>query len=163
MKIVGIILGLVIWAASGCIDVSAMGKSGDDGGSPTKTKNEELLEGISAANTGRYQEAIRILTDVVSDDPQNADAHNYLGYSYRKSGALERAAEAYRRVFEIDQDHRGALEYQGELYLKLGDISSAKRNLVRLTKLCPSGCKEMVELKRAIADYEAVRNNKKGN
>ena len=140
-------------------EVSAVNAMGNQDSKPAVTTRDDFEGGKSAVYSGRFEEAIRLLTKVVNIEPKNADAHNYLGYSYRKIGKLELAASSYQLVFAINPDHKGALEYQGELFLKQGNLSAAKKNFSRLEKLCPSGCKERAELGRAIADFNAVRGN----
>ena len=54
----------------------------------------------------------------------------------------------------------GALEYQGELYLTIGDLDLAKANLQRLDKLCWLGCDEYDDLRASIEDYQ---QGKKGS
>jgi len=57
----------------------------------------------------------------------------------------------YERALWLDPDHRGALEYQGELFLLLGDVDKAEANLAHLEKVCPDDCEEAEELAEAIA------------
>ena len=57
----------------------------------------------------------------------------------------------YNRALEIDRDHKGALEYQGALFVEMGQTDRARANLARLQKLCPSGCEELTDLREAIA------------
>jgi tetratricopeptide (TPR) repeat protein len=83
-----------------------------------------------------------------------ADAFNQLGYAHRKLNKLPEARAHYAKALEINPDHRGALEYQGELFLMLDDLKSAEANLARLDKLCFFGCAEYSELKKAIAEYK---------
>ena len=144
-------IGLVLFQGT---NVYAMG---NQDAKPSQAKNNEFNDGKSAVYSGRFETAIQILKKVISDEPRNADAHNYLGYSYRKLGKLDLAASSYFKVFAINPDHKGALEYQGELFLKQGNLSAAKLNLEKLAKLCSSNCKEYAELKRAIADFIATR------
>ena len=47
-------------------------------------------------------------------------------------------------------DYQGALEYQGELYVKIGEFAKARANLAKLVKLCPQGCEEREDLEKAI-------------
>jgi hypothetical protein len=42
---------------------------------------------------------------------------------------LKTAGEYYERALEINPKHIQALEYQGELYLQLGEIDGAKKIL----------------------------------
>ena len=86
---------------------------------------------------------------------QTADLYNLLGFSLRNLGEFERSAENYRRALSLDPDHRSALEYQGELFLQLGDVARAQENLRRLVALCPQGCEEREDLELALRAAEA--------
>ncbi|WEF25589.1 hypothetical protein [Paracoccus sp. S3-43] len=65
------------------------------------------------------------------------------------------AGRWYREALFYDPAHRPALEYQGELFLTLGDLESARANLEMLTLFCPQGCQERDTLAAAIAAYRA--------
>ncbi len=80
----------------------------------------------------------------------NADALNLLAFATRNLGDLENAASYYRAALGMDPNHLGALEYQGELFLLLGDRAGAEANLARLTELC-GACEEREELAAALA------------
>jgi tetratricopeptide (TPR) repeat protein len=81
---------------------------------------------------------------------QHADVYNLMGFSLRKSGDYKQAYTFYRKALDFDPEHKGALEYLGELYVETGQIEKAKENLVLLRKLCPSGCEELEDLEKAI-------------
>ncbi len=107
-----------------------------------------------AVNAGDFSGAIPILRDVVAKDPDNADAYNYLGYSYRKLGQIDEAKAYYLQALEIDPEHKGANEYLGELYLELGDIAGAEARLEVLDDACGLfGCEEFDELEEKIEAY----------
>jgi tetratricopeptide (TPR) repeat protein len=82
---------------------------------------------------------------------QHADLYNLIGFASRKSGDYKQAATFYAKALDFDADHKGALEYQGEMFVELGDMAKAKANLVKLVKLCPTGCEEREDLEKAIA------------
>jgi tetratricopeptide (TPR) repeat protein len=88
---------------------------------------------------------IRVLTP-----SKEADKYNLLGFTARKSGDLNVAAEYYKKALEINPKHIQALEYQGELYLQLGEIEQAKRNLEKIKTICWFICKEKKMLEEAI-------------
>ena len=88
---------------------------------------------------------IRVLTP-----SKEADKYNLLGFTARKSGDLNAAAEYYKKALEINPKHIQALEYQGELYLQLGEIEQAKRNLEKIKTICWFICKEKKMLEEAI-------------
>ena len=71
---------------------------------------------------------------------------------HRKIGKLDVAGVYYQRALEIDPKHKGALEYQGELFLMRGEKDAAHANLEKLDKICWMGCNEYDVLKKAIDD-----------
>jgi len=89
---------------------------------------------------------------------QHADVYNLMGYSLRKTGDYKQAYTFYRKALDFDPDHKGALEYLGELYVETGQIEKAKENIVRLQQLCPSGCEELADLQRAVSVTSAKVN-----
>jgi tetratricopeptide (TPR) repeat protein len=84
---------------------------------------------------------------------RDADGHNWLGYSYRKSGRLNEAFVHYKRALAIDRSHLGAHEYIGEAYLMANQPDEARKHLQRLAALCASSCEEYRHLDSAIAVY----------
>jgi Flp pilus assembly protein TadD len=124
--------------------------------SPTPpAASSDYLAGEAAAKEGRYQDAVTLLTKVVQREPDNADAHNYLGFSLRKLGDLDKAQAHYRTALQLEPDHKAALEYYGELFLQIKDLPRAEEQLARLQHVCPSGCTERAELEKAVKAYKA--------
>ena len=107
---------------------------------------------------GGYAEAIPLLQAYASRAPKDADAQNWLGYSYRKSGNLDAAFKHYGRALELDPKHRGAHEYVGEAYLLAGNLPKAQEHLKALDKLCWLPCEQHDDLAKAIAAYKANGN-----
>lgn len=103
----------------------------------------------------KYDRALPLLEKVVKRDPANADAWNLLGFSARKTGDLARSEVAYDKALALEPTHLGALEYSGELYLKLDDLATAEERLQRLVSACPAGCDEREKLEQAINEYKA--------
>lgn len=97
-----------------------------------------------------FKGAIAELTPVLATH-QHADVYNLMGFSLRKSGDLAQAATFYAKALDFDANHKGALEYQGEMFVELGQIDKAKANLVKLATLCPQGCEEREDLEKALA------------
>lgn len=97
-----------------------------------------------------FKSAITALNELVDSGVQNPDVYNLLGYSLRQSGDLTTALTFYQKALDFDPDHKGALEYSGELYVKIGDLGKARANEARLKKLCPQGCEELADLSAAI-------------
>ncbi len=128
----------------------AAGEFGSSGGN----KSENLQKAVKAIEADNYKIAIKLLTKEVDDSPEDADAWNYLGFSYRKSNQFDQAFVAYRKALELKPKHRGANEYIGELYLHVDDLENAKMHLQVLDDACFFGCDEYDDLKQAISVYE---------
>lgn len=106
-----------------------------------------------------WARAISELNAAVRDNPNNADAHNLLGYSWRKRAQpdITKAFEHYYTALRIDPRHRGAHEYIGQAYLMEKRPVEAEKHLAELEKICGKGCHEYQTLERAIADFKAGR------
>lgn len=112
----------------------------------------EVQEMIDA---GKYKEAIAYLDyEVIEWYPENAEALTLKAYSQRSMGLHEEAMENYNTALASDPTHKGALEYQGELYLKMGNQEAAMENLQKLTNLCPRGCEAHDILQAAIERFK---------
>jgi tetratricopeptide (TPR) repeat protein len=97
-----------------------------------------------------FKAAIAELTPLL-ETHQHADVYNLMGFSLRKLKDYKQAYTFYRKALEFDPEHKGALEYLGELYVETGQIDKAKEHVTLLKKLCPSGCEELADLEEAIA------------
>jgi Flp pilus assembly protein TadD len=101
--------------------------------------------------------AIAELTPMLTTN-QHADVYNLMGFSLRKVGDTKQAYTFYRKALEFDPEHKGALEYLGELYVETGQVDKARDNATLLKKLCPSGCEELADLEHAIATASPKTN-----
>jgi tetratricopeptide (TPR) repeat protein len=117
---------------------------------PVDTNAPDLVSVRAKVKAKDFKAAIEELTPMLQTH-QHADVYNLLGFSYRKSGDYKQAATFYAKALDFDSDHLGALEYQGEMFVELGQIDRAKANLAKLVKLCPYGCEEREDLDKAIA------------
>jgi tetratricopeptide (TPR) repeat protein len=104
-----------------------------------------------------YKAAITALTPMLTTH-QHADVYNLMGFALRKSGDRTQALTFYRKALDFDPQHKGALEYLGELYVEIGQIDKARDNVARLRTLCPKGCEELADLERAIAEAPPKTN-----
>ncbi len=91
---------------------------------------------------------------------QSADWNNLMGYCHRKARTpdLMAAARFYESALRIDANHRGALEYAGELALMQGDLTMAEQRATALSKACGGRCEELDDLKEAITRFKANGN-----
>ena len=75
------------------------------------------------------------LVDVSSSDFTKADVFNEIGFAFRKSNDLDNASKYYIMALREDPNHLGALEYQGEMFVDLGQKDNALTNLNKLKEL----------------------------
>ncbi len=122
-------------------------------------QNLNLEAGRKAIEAKNYKVALGHLIKAVQELPNDADAHNMLGYSYRKVGTMDKSLEHYQKALKIDPNHRSAHEYLGELYLDMNQLANAEKQLAALKKACPffGKCEEFDDLKKAIDDYKAKK------
>jgi tetratricopeptide (TPR) repeat protein len=97
-----------------------------------------------------YKGAIAELTPMLVTN-QHADVYYLMGFSLRKTGDYKQAYTFYRKALDFNPEHKGALEYLGELYVETGEVEKAKENVALLQKICPAGCEELEDLREAIA------------
>lgn len=104
-----------------------------------------------------YQNAFKRLLEAETDNADtSADWHNLMGYTMRMLDMpdLEASEHHYIKAVELKADHKGALEYYGELKLQQNDLEGSKKLLSRLEEVCPEGCEELDTLKKSIEAYE---------
>ena len=111
-----------------------------------KAKKLEEKNKIAKAES-LYLKALDKLEKAYAKDKKNADILNYLGYSLRKTGNLEKAEAFYLKGLKLDAGHLGINEYLGELYVQTGRMELAKE---RLEVLNGCKCEEYDELKELI-------------
>ena len=116
----------------------------------TGTPVPQLSEARADIDAEAWDSAIAKLKLIVDADNTNADAYNLLGYALRHTGANERAMQAYTRALTLDPQHTGALEYQGVLFVILGDLDKANANLDKIEAICGTSCEEYEDLAEAI-------------
>ncbi len=147
------LLSLLVLALFGLLSMTtgpALAEGSSDGSSDTPLASPAHAEAQAAIEAENYAAALPILIRLTTEAPQDADAWNLLGYASRKLGDTETAGKAYGRALQINPAHLGALEYQGELFLQLGEPEKARANLERLQTLCGT-CEEAEDLKAALA------------
>ena len=111
-----------------------------------RAKKLEKKNKIEKANE-LYLKAYNKFEKAYAKNKKNADILNYLGYTLRKTGSLEKAEAFYLKGLELDAGHLGINEYLGELYVQTDRIELAKE---RLQVLYGCNCEEYDELKELI-------------
>ena len=121
-----------------------------------KPESPTVAAGRKAIEAKDFKSAVGNLTKAVQENPNDADAHTMLGYSYRKLGTFDKSMEHYQMALKIDSSHRSTHEYLGELYLDMKQPANAEIQLQALKKACPffGKCAEYDDLKEAIDKYK---------
>ena len=124
-----------------------------------RPENPNIVAGRKSMDAKDYKTAVGHFSKAVQELPNDSDAHNLLGYSYRKVGTFDKSMEHYQRALKLDANNRGAHEYLGELYLDLNQPDNAEKQLATLKKACPffGKCEEFEDLKKAIDGYKAKK------
>ena len=125
---------------------------------PQPTVQDRLASARKAVGKHDWSGALRELNVALREDPQNADVHNLLGYTYRKRSSpdIVKAMDHYGMALKINPLHKGAHEYIGEAYLIRKQLPDAERHLAELEKICGGpACEEYRDLAKSIQDYKA--------
>ena len=154
---------LVLAGAGGLPTSSSSGSSSNSssGGGTSAIVNPlnalELKNGLNLVKSlvygKKYKKAEKRLISLEVKFPQNADIQNYLGFVSRKMDKLGKSDAYYKKALQINPMHKGALEYQGELFLQYKNVEKAKANLKLLERICGVNCEEYKELKKAIESF----------
>lgn len=125
---------------------------------PAEPAKDTLSTARGYVAAKRWDDAIAELKRVNATD--SADWNNLMGYAMRKQATPDLAAaeQYYNTALRIQPQHRGALEYSGELYLMKGDLATAEQRLAALEKACTFSCSEYRDLKASIGRYKANGN-----
>ncbi len=120
-------------------------------GAPPSSDLPDLSAVRAKVYAGEYTKAVEQLTQLTKT-VQHAEVYNLLGYSLRQIKRYDEAGRWYNEALLYDPEHRPALEYQGELFLALGNVEGARKNLRYLELLCSSPpCAEYELLKKAVS------------
>ncbi|WP_296508861.1 tetratricopeptide repeat protein [Rhodoferax sp.] len=142
---------LVAW-----VMVSGFAHAADTPVMNVPTVNQRMASARAAIAKSDWRTAKYETQKAVADEPENADAHNLLAYTYRKQDKpeLAKAFEHYKIALRLNPRHKGAHEYIGEAYLMDRKPELAARHLADLEKICGNrDCEEYRDLAAAMAAY----------
>jgi tetratricopeptide (TPR) repeat protein len=141
-----LVLNLVLTSIFGAFVVAGPVRAADTGGS---TDTPDLVHARGELKAKQYAAALADLKVLVVKNP-TADVYSLLGHALWKTGDPTQGMIYYNKALAMNPSHKGALEYQGELFVELGQLDKANENLARLKHLCWLGCEEASDLKEAI-------------
>jgi lipoprotein NlpI len=135
----------------------ALNAHAGDTPSPKAQVDAEITQARVLIDKRDWAGAAQVLTPYTATNPKSADGFNLLGYSLRHLNQMDASFKAYQTALSIDPQHKGAHEYIGVAYLKVGNIAKAEEHLQALDKICWLGCEEFRDLKKAIAEAKKDR------
>jgi len=93
---------------------------------------------IAEDKLGHFDDAVREFQDLLTIDPKNAAAMNYLGYSWAELGIrLEEAEKLIRQAVSLDPDSGAYADSLGWVRYKRGDAAEARNLLEKAVLLSP--------------------------
>jgi tetratricopeptide (TPR) repeat protein len=137
----------------------------DDAEPAPAEANDPYAAGVAAFEQEDWQGVLDHMSAALEARPWLDNAHNLMGFAYRKLGDYPAALAAYDKALALNPYNRGALEYLGEAYLELDRPDAAKHTLDRLAGACRllahggvdplAKCEEWQELSEAYEVYVA--------
>lgn len=144
---------LILCMSFGHTAFAAGGDYSSGSGSSSNTMDQPqnpFDKAYALIDSKKFAEAHQELKKIVAFDKSD-NTYNLLGFTARKSGDLVSAGKYYEKALSINSRHVGALQYQGELFITLGELDNAKQNLEKIGKICwLFACEEETLLKTAI-------------
>lgn len=128
---------------------SAGSYSSDTSSARTSSDKDPFAAVYKLIDPQKFSEA-RSALELLDVPSKQADKFNLMGFTARKIGDYVSAATFYEKALSLDPKHVRALEYQGELFLQLGQFSEAEDNLDKIKNICWLPCKEEKLLAEAI-------------
>lgn len=86
---------------------------------------QAVEEATELLHEERFHEALKVLRDVIKDDPQNPYAFFFLGQALYEVGELQPARDAYRAALRLAPAHLGARVSLTHVLRKLGETRDA--------------------------------------
>ncbi len=122
---------------------------------PTDTRSAQLLAG-NELGKGNSDRGIKIFEELLSVDPNNADAYNQIGYYYGYRGDYEKAMENLKRYQFIAADNANPFDSLGEVQAYSGHYNEAIENLNRALAIKPDFVESVAHLavcQEGLGDY----------
>ena len=116
---------------------------------------------VACDKAGDFSKAEEVLKHLIADDPKNAQALNYLGYSYVDRGIhLDEAEALIRRALAIEPDNHYYQDSLGWACYKLGRLPEAKALLLKAVQIENPGVEEAIVFEHLGTVYEKLGDSK---
>lgn len=102
---------------------------------PDDKEYVDFLRGSTLERQKKYEPAEEMFRKVVTVDPQNATALNYLGYMLADRGVkLDEALNLIKKAVDLDPANGAYLDSLGWAYFKLGKYDLAEETLIKAAR-----------------------------
>lgn len=85
----------------------------------------EYQSAIKAMRKGNYDEAIQVMTDLIKEEPKQADHYRFRAEIFRLSGKIKRARADYEKVVALSPQSGVGYNGLAEVYLQDGEFDHA--------------------------------------
>jgi len=121
---------------------------------------QNLRDGILAVEAGRLDDAERILSTVVRQRPDSADANFYLGLVHLRAGRADAALPLLKRAVSLSPASARVWKTLGLVTTSRGDLDGAAPALGKACELAPNddeACYYFARNLHALGRYESAR------
>ncbi len=129
---------------------------------PNRELKEKLDRGVEALNRADFPSAIEMLSEVVVEDSENAEAWRQLGVCYLETAQRDLAIEALTRALRYDPRHATAHYLLGNAYGSAGQLERAAACYRRALEIEPEHAKAEEFLIRAESLLESREHYRMG-
>lgn len=91
-----------------------------------KDAQGRFLKGLILTELGRYQEAIKVFTDLTDDYPELPEPYNNLAVLHAAQGQYERAKQSLEMAIRTHPSYATAHENLGDIYAKMASLAYDK-------------------------------------
>ena len=135
-------------------------------------ESDYFQKGISSAESGNYEEAIKNFAKAIELNPKDAAAYYNRGNAYGKLGTYEEAIRDYDKAIELNPKNAEAYSNRGNAYVNLGNHQQAIKDFDKAIELNPKNAMaysirgavygELGNFQQAIKDFDkAIELNPK--
>jgi tetratricopeptide (TPR) repeat protein len=86
---------------------------------------QEYQDAIKFMRNNEYDDAIKVMSELIKKEPENADHRRFRAELFRLSGKLKRARSDYEKVVELTPESGVGYNGLAEVYLQDGEFETA--------------------------------------
>jgi tetratricopeptide (TPR) repeat protein len=126
------------------------------------TSTATVNQSTAPAPAVDYQQKIKALQDIVTNDADNREAWVQLGHNYFDSNQPLEAIEAYDKALQMNENDPNVLTDQGVMYRRIGWFDKSIANFTKANELDPNHPQSLFNMGLVYRDdLQDVENAKK--